>query len=161
MGHMSPTKTEMNVKGILIYSLNDLFDQFKRLSSNTFIVRCSYFEIYNDTIYDLLANFDEFGESLNVCEDPKKKDFYIKGLKEIVVDNFEECLEILKIGEFNRHYAATSMNHQSSRSHTIFRLMIQNVGERGFSGEGRGIKYVKESLLNFIDLAGSEKVSNH
>lgn len=36
-------------------------------------------------------------------------------------------MDILKMGEFNRHYAATSMNHQSSRSHTIFRIFIQNI----------------------------------
>ena len=78
---------------------------------NTFIVRCSYFEIYNDLCYDLLANLEEFGDSLPVCEDPKKNDFFVKGLKEIHVNNYEDCMEILKIGEFNRHYAATSMNH--------------------------------------------------
>lgn len=76
------------------------------------------------------------------------------------MEDFEDCLEILKIGEFNRHYAATSMNHQSSRSHTIFRLVIQNIGH-GEDVEMSGLNYVKESILNFIDLAGSEKVSNH
>lgn len=43
------------------------------------------------------------------------------------METFEDCMEILKLGEYNRHYAATSMNHQSSRSHTIFRLTIQNI----------------------------------
>mmetsp|Transcript_2436 Transcript_2436/g.2299 ORF Transcript_2436/g.2299 Transcript_2436/m.2299 type:complete len:170 (+) Transcript_2436:1074-1583(+) len=72
-------------------------------------------------------------------------------------------MDILKMGEFNRHYAATSMNHQSSRSHTIFRLFIQNV-ENMYTAQaagGKGFSVCKESCLNFIDLAGSEKVSNH
>lgn len=67
------------------------------------------------------------------------------------------------MGEYNRHYAATSMNHQSSRSHTIFRLCIQNIehfykDNNSFDGN---YSFMKESILNFIDLAGSEKVSNH
>ena len=67
------------------------------------------------------------------------------------------------MGEYNRHYAATSMNHQSSRSHTIFRLYIQNIehlykDSNSFDGN---YSVLKESILNFIDLAGSEKVSNH
>lgn len=48
------------------------------------------------------------------------------------------------------------MNHQSSWSHTIFWLTIQNVHKI----EGQA-DYMTESFLNFIDLAGSEKVSNH
>jgi hypothetical protein len=128
-------------KGVLIYSLNELFDgienyyqkspeksdeeskeQGDNMKTNTFVVRCSYFEIYNDTVYDLLADINDFDKPLLVCEDSKKKDFYVKGMKQIVVDTLDECLDILKMGEYNRHYAATSMNHQSSRSHTIFRL---------------------------------------
>jgi hypothetical protein len=64
----SPTKSDdfrdLSVKGTLIYSLQDLFEEFKKRKDNAFIVRCSYFEIYNDQIYDLLANIDEFGEAL-------------------------------------------------------------------------------------------------
>lgn len=169
-------------KGVLIYSLNELFngidnyvhrspdksfeeskEQGDNMKTNTFIVRCSYFEIYNDTVYDLLADINDFDKPLLVCEDPKKKDFYVRGLKKIVVDTLDECLDILKMGEYNRHYAATSMNHQSSRSHTIFRLSIQNIEhlyKDSYSFDGN-YSVLKESILNFIDLAGSEKVSNH
>lgn len=174
---------DVSNKGVLVHSLKELFKEFDRyenvsnnysqveeikgnsdnMKSNTFIVRCSYFEIYNDTVYDLLANIDEFDKPLLVCEDSKKKDFYIKGLKQIEVNTLEECMDILKMGEFNRHYAATSMNHQSSRSHTIFRLFIQNIEHNynDINSSDAGYSVYKESILNFIDLAGSEKVSNH
>jgi centromeric protein E len=49
------------------------------------------------------------------------------------------------------------MNHQSSRSHTLFRLHVESVTTN--SSEGTNV--IKESVLNFVDLAGSEKVSNH
>jgi len=36
-------------------------------------------------------------------------------------------MEKLQIGEHNRHYAITAMNHHSSRSHTIFRVRVQSI----------------------------------
>lgn len=143
-------------------------------------------------IFDLLKPPDKLGETLTVNED-QKKDFYIKGITEESVSSISEILEKLKKGEVNRHYARTSMNHSSSRSHTIFRLTVQTVTntyireyrretrEKGSNinndelknrmssaekerddpeGPGEGTT-VTESLLNFVDLAGSEKVSNH
>ena len=154
-------------------------------------------EIYNDQIYDLLKSPDKLGETLTVNEDTKR-DFYIKGVTEESVSSIAEIMEKLKKGEYSRHYAATTMNHTSSRSHCIFRLSVQTVtnnfirdyrrefqkgsninndifkmqlgnntdlttnvnvmGEETLRKEGT---MVTESLLNFVDLAGSEKVSNH
>lgn len=85
----------------------------------------------------------------------------------------KEVLNVLKRGEENRHYAQTVMNHNSSRSHSIFRLHIKSVtnpmirsqlkGQIDQSSQGLDsiISIVTESELNFIDLAGSEKVSIH
>lgn len=71
-------------KGVLIHSLRELFHQFENysivnksldedfkeqgnnLKTNTFIVRCSYFEIYNDTVYDLLKDINDFDKPLLV-----------------------------------------------------------------------------------------------
>lgn len=100
---------ESHNKGVLIYSLNHLFESIEdyiqkspeksdeeskeqgdNVKTNTFIIRCSYFEIYNDTVYDLLADINEFDKPLIVCEDSKKKDFYVKGIRQIVVDTLDE-----------------------------------------------------------------------
>lgn len=59
----------------------------------------------------MLSEIGDLGEPLHVCEDPKKQEFFVKGIKELIVETFEDCMEILKLGEYNRHYAATSMNH--------------------------------------------------
>jgi len=136
-----------------------------------------------------LKSPDKLGETLTVNED-SKKDFYIKGVVEESVSSINEILDKLRKGESNRHYARTAMNHASSRSHTIFRLHVQTVtnnfireyrrqkrgdtsninntelviqAEESFlGGTGRTEgTMVTESLLNFVDLAGSEKVSNH
>lgn len=81
-------------------------------------------------------------------------------MKEYVVEGYDDCLKLLKLGEYNRHYAETRMNHQSSRSHTLFRLHVESVATTA-SGEDAGTNVIRESVLNFVDLAGSEKVSNH
>lgn len=140
-------------------------------------------------VFDLLKPADKLSETLTVNED--QKDFFIKGVTEESVSTISEILEKLKKGEANRHYARTTMNHASSRSHTIFRLLVQTVtnsfireyrremracsninnddlkqslslGEqsRENTERGKGGTMVTESLLNFVDLAGSEKVSN-
>lgn len=154
----------------------------------TFLLKCSYIEIYNDQIYDLLKAPEMLGDILTVNED-NNKEFYIKGVAEESVSSLEEILHKLRKGEANRHYARTAMNHHSSRSHTIFRLTVQSM-TNNFIREYRHEKsrsstninnselrshfeatfdrklrkegtIVTESLLNFVDLAGSEKVSNH
>lgn len=68
-------------------------------------IRCSYFEIYNDQLYDLLDQSDmRLQEQLIVVED-KKKGFVVKGLIEVFVSTFEQCLDLLRLGEQNRSYA--------------------------------------------------------
>jgi hypothetical protein len=62
-------------------------------------IRCSYFEIYNDQLYDLLDQSDmRLQEQLIVVED-KKKGFVVKGLIEVFVSTFEQCLDLLRLGE--------------------------------------------------------------
>jgi Kinesin motor domain len=76
-----------------------------------YILRCSYFEIYNDALYDLLNPHKElaFSEPLTLQEDIRKREFIVRGLKEYVVESYEECVR--RVGEFHRHYAETRMNH--------------------------------------------------
>ena len=147
------------------------------------MLKCSYIEIYNDQIHDLLKPKERMNETLTVNED-KVKGFYVKGITEISVSSIDEILEKLKRGEENRHYAQTLLNHCSSRSHTIFRLTIQSVTSssiRQYMRSGTNLRIdpeneerqnaassndedgtiVSESYLNFVDLAGSERVSNH
>ncbi len=53
----------------------------------------------------------------------QQKEFQIKGAEEVIVSSIEDIMDLLREGESNRHYASTTMNHVSSRSHTIFRLV--------------------------------------
>lgn len=188
---MDENKAEGNTFGILVLSLKELFKTIEEDLDKTFVLHCSYVEIYNDNVYDLLAPRQRFGEVLLIAEDTNKE-FYIRGVTEESVSSIDEILEKLKKGENNRHYANTVMNHCSSRSHTVFRLHVQTITNtfiRNYRRERResninnqnifslrineeeeegsqekpekGGTFVTESLLNFVDLAGSERASSH
>jgi hypothetical protein len=91
----------------------------------------------------------------------------IENLVEDIVRTPEEMLQVLKRGEVNRSYASTEMNAESSRSHVIYRLMIEVKDEAipDGPGSGGGLSFPQScggvssrvSYLNLVDLAGSER----
>ncbi|CAH2019388.1 unnamed protein product [Acanthoscelides obtectus] len=100
-----------NAKSLIIG--NHVADQVDK----RYLIRCSYIEIYNEKINDLL---DKSNQGLTIRED-------IKGMccfdaREAVVDNVDKVMENMMQGNKIRRVAATRMNERSSRSHTIFRL---------------------------------------
>ena len=62
----------------------------------------------------------------------------------------DDCLELLSQGIKNRIIRQTSMNAKSSRSHSIFQLVLEIQQEGG--------SFLK-CRLNLCDLAGSEKIN--
>jgi kinesin family protein 5 len=60
-------------------------------------------------------------------------------------------LAVMKTGASNRTIAATRMNENSSRSHSLFLVHVSQKNSKTESS--------KNSKLYFVDLAGSEKIS--
>jgi kinesin family member 5 len=111
-----------------------------------YTVRVSYMEIYMERIRDLLAPQND---NLPVHEE-KNRGVYVKGLLEIYVSSVQEVFEVMRRGGNARAVAATNMNQESSRSHSIFVITItQKNVETGSAKSGQ---------LFLVDLAGSEKV---
>lgn len=145
-------------KGIIVLALEDLLSLIEENKSKSCYLSCSYLEIYNEQIFDLLAESEKMSETL-LMQEEKGRGFYIRGLSEHVINSISDVEQLIHKGESNRHYAATAMNHQSSRSHTIFRVYVTSVSIVS-SPYDTSENITTESLLNFVDLAGSERVSS-
>ncbi|KAJ1440955.1 P-loop containing nucleoside triphosphate hydrolase [Sesbania bispinosa] len=140
---------DQNSPGIIPLAIKDVFSMIQDVSFHTpgreFLLRVSYLEIYNEVINDLL---DPTGQNLRVREDAQGT--YVEGIKEEVVLSPGHALSFIAAGEEHRHVGSNNFNLFSSRSHTIFTLMIES------SAHGEDYDGVIFSQLNLIDLAGSE-----
>lgn len=73
-------------------------------------MKCSYIEIYNDNVFDLL-NPKNYGESLSIVEDMNDYEFKIRGVVEEPISSIDHILKKLQEGEKIRHYASTILNY--------------------------------------------------
>ncbi|WCJ35583.1 Kinesin-like protein KIN-7N [Euphorbia peplus] len=142
--------------GIIHRAVKDIFHKIDTISDREFLIRVSYMEIYNEEINDLFAVENQklpIHESL-------ERGIFVAGLREEIVNNAEQVLKLMASGEVNRHFGETNMNVRSSRSHTIFRMVIESKG-RGInsSTDCSSTDAVRVSVLNLVDLAGSERVA--
>ena len=133
------------LKGIIPNAFSHIFGFIKTEGeSKKFLVRCSFVEIYNEEVRDLLVNNNK---KLDIRED-KKKGTYVKDLTYVTLKDTEDIQRCLDKGNKNRHVGATSMNDQSSRSHSLFTVYLE-IEENG---------KIRSGKLNLVDLAGSERV---
>ncbi|KAM0929537.1 hypothetical protein ACQ4PT_001586 [Festuca glaucescens] len=113
----------------------------------SFTCKCSFLEIYNEQILDLL---NPNATNLQLREDVKRG-MHVENLTEHEVSNAREAMQQLIEGAANRKVASTNMNRASSRSHSVFTCLIES------KWESQGIKHHRFSHLNLVDLAGSER----
>nr|GEW82358.1 kinesin-like protein KIN-7D, mitochondrial [Tanacetum cinerariifolium] len=139
--HLSP--------GIIPLAIKDVFSIIQDTPGREFLLRVSYLEIYNEVINDLL---DPTGQNLRVREDAQGT--YVEGIKEEVVLSPGHALSFIAAGEEHRHVGSNNFNLLSSRSHTIFTLMIES------SAHG---SYINKSLLTLGTVIGklSEGKASH
>lgn len=90
-------------------------------------------------------------DSQPVVREDMTKGVYVENLTEEPAEGAVAVTSILQRGARNRHIGATSMNKESSRSHTVFTVTIQTKSSCG------GLTKIKTSRLNLVDLAGSER----
>nr|XP_040015804.1 centromere-associated protein E isoform X18 [Gasterosteus aculeatus aculeatus] len=145
------------IHGVIPLAVDDVFQTIRNCSKKEFLLRVSYMEIYNETVSDLLVDSCkrkplEVRETIN-------KNIYVADLTEELVTTTSQVLAWIRKGEENRHYAKTKMNERSSRSHTIFRMILESreIGEPASGEISDGAVIV--SHLNLVDLAGSERAS--
>ncbi|XP_034714633.1 kinesin-like protein KIF15-B isoform X2 [Etheostoma cragini] len=140
------------LRGVIPRSFEYLFFLINREvqrsgQSKSFLCKCSFIEIYNEQIYDLL---DTASASLFLRENIKKG-LFVEGAVEKFVNSATEAYQVLSMGWRNRRVASTSMNRESSRSHAVFTMTLES---KEFVNE---VVNIRMSQLNLVDLAGSER----
>ncbi|CAL1575138.1 unnamed protein product [Knipowitschia caucasica] len=140
------------LRGVIPRSFEYLFFLINReversQQSKSFLCKCSFIEIYNEQIYDLL---DTASASLFVRENIKKGVF-VEGAVEKFVVSAAEAYQVLSLGWRNRRVASTSMNRESSRSHAVFTMTLESKESLN------EVVNIRTSQLNLVDLAGSER----
>ncbi|XP_052123487.1 kinesin-like protein KIF14 isoform X3 [Frankliniella occidentalis] len=153
--------------GIIPRFCHEVFERI--LSSDnsrvTITAEISYFEIYNEKIHDLLGGAtigssagmsasDPNGRRppLKVREHPQDGP-YVVDLSVHGVESYSDIQGWLAVGNSQRATAATGMNEKSSRSHSIFSVILTQTHPHG------DVELSRRSKINLVDLAGSERVS--
>jgi len=134
------------ISDLLRRSVRFLFHELN--SEKHWLLRISYCEVYNEQIFDLLQGEIESCNPLKIlCDDPIHG-AVLDELHEFICSSEADVMSLVKKGEQNRHFRSTKMNAQSSRSHTIFKLIVEKKGKQ---------EEITTSALSFVDLAGSER----
>lgn len=152
-----------DMPGIIPHLNSEMFNRIAELQAadpeKKFLVTCSFLEIYNEVLYDLLDPTARGGTSksrkdstIEIKEHPVLG-VYVQGLQEIAADSGEKIQALMDQGNDMRAVAATNMNATSSRSHSIFIIKMQQV--QMLAGQRKEVR----ATINLVDLAGSERVS--
>ncbi|TGO07944.1 hypothetical protein BTUL_0235g00070 [Botrytis tulipae] len=139
--------------GIIPRALHALFNKLE-LNDAESSVKCSFIELYNEELRDLIAVNDS--TKLKIYDDNSKKGStttLVQGMEESYIKTARDGVKILQDGSFKRQVASTKCNDLSSRSHTVFTVTayIKRTAENGE-------EYVSAGKLNLVDLAGSENI---
>lgn len=147
---MQGKESPPELRGVIPNSFDHIFENIKIATKKEFLVRVAYLEIYNEEIRDLLGADPH--KKCDLKEDPERGVF-VKGLTDVVVDSVSAIDSVMNAGNKNRTVGATLMNAESSRSHSIFTVII----EMSETAEEREL--FRKGKLNLVDLAGSERPS--
>lgn len=141
-----------NNYGIIYRTFEVLFNEKKiKEENNDNKIKIKYrmymVEIYNETVRDLLNDL----KPLEIHQNSDGS-VYLKDVMKKEINNYDEVINIMKMGNKNRSTNSTNSNEHSSRSHMLLFIEIETIN-----------KYInnkiKISNLTLIDLAGSERVS--
>lgn len=179
------TETMVNEhSGIIPRVLNDLFSRLQD-NDDDYIVKCSFIELYNENLKDLLndengacysssqsnssqSHANSNSHSLNnnglkIYENKKSNSnsILISNLKEVNINSLQSGYNLLRSGLQKRKIASTKLNDVSSRSHTIFTVNLYKRQRPSSNNNTRhdSDDFVRHSKINLVDLAGLENIN--
>lgn len=137
-----PEKEEQ--KGIILHSFDQVFAHIQSTKDRTFLVRASYLQIYKENLYDLLGD-----PAVKLKVRQVDDSVTVLGLSSHIVKSPKEITDLLMKGKENRVTGETLMNKHSSRSHSVFTVIVEQANETIGCRVGK---------LHLVDLAGSERL---
>lgn len=136
--------SERESHGLAPRAIEQIYQEIQHKSADaSFIIQCSYIEVYNDSLRDLLS---PNGRTVQLRESPSRG-FVIEGLRNEVLAGPSEAMATIARGNQRRTVAAMRMNARSSRGHGIFSIYVKEMLPMGSEKNGK---------LNLVDLAGME-----
>ncbi|KAI0002706.1 kinesin-domain-containing protein [Xylariaceae sp. FL0662B] len=138
-------------RGVIPRLLSGVFRRAKKIMKDsndetTVSVALSYYEIYNDKVFDLLEPPEKRTPSGLPLRAEANGKTVVAGLTERPCEDLKDFERLYIEANNNRVTAATKLNAHSSRSHAILRVKLTQI-----TGDE-----VRESTASAIDLAGSE-----
>ncbi|XP_040198155.1 kinesin-like protein KIF23 isoform X9 [Rana temporaria] len=143
---------------------------------SVYSVFVSYIEIYNNYMYDLLEeaaidpirpkwntpgkNVEFIPPQSKILREDQHHNMYVAGCTEVEVKTTEEAFDVFWKGQKRRRIANTTLNRESSRSHSVFMIKL---AQAPLDADGDNVLQEKEqvtvSQLSLVDLAGSERTN--
>jgi len=141
-------------RGVAPRAISQLFNEINSRIELEFRVSCTYMEIYNEKIFDLLSDLTnpDQAQDFTIVEEKDGRGVFVRGLAEVEIKDENECLSLLFSGGLSRTIATHKLNKRSNRSHSLFTIYLQQRQRSGVS------ERVVHSKLHLVDLAGSERL---
>lgn len=167
--HTVPPEEDTSEAGVIPRALRALFrhlDKKKKESTDKekfdYQVKVEFLELYGEDVRDLLQPDPTNGPKLSIRDGTKGREPEVIGIKTQEVENAEDALMCLTRGTLRRVTRATAMNAESSRSHAIMSVIIEQKTTRKVANPagGKDVEETSErnSKFHFVDLAGSERI---
>lgn len=145
--------TAYHQRGLIPRAVSQLFEEIESRTEYEFKVQCSYLELYNERVFDLLGEKTGETKDWKIGEDTKGGfGMHVKDLTVVPCTTEEDVLNCLFKGAEMRTTARHVLNTTSNRSHCIFCVYLEQRSRLGSSEK------VVHSKLNLVDLAGSERL---
>ncbi|XP_059495552.1 kinesin-like protein KIFC1 isoform X1 [Stegostoma tigrinum] len=139
--------------GMIPRAVDQIFATAEKLKTMgwTYKFTASFLEIYNETLRDLLVTKPEKNVEYEIKRlNNKSEQLHVTNLKYVTVTAEDQVHNLIAIAKANRSVAKTAANDRSSRSHSVFQLMIEG------NNSNRDLQCT--STLSLVDLAGSERL---
>lgn len=157
---------EANCGGIIPQVMETIFKKAESLKDDTeFLIRVSFIEIFKEEVFDLLDDPGSVAKAAAPARVPiqiretASGSITLAGVTEAEVKSKEEMALHLARGSSSRATGSTNMNSQSSRSHAIFTISIEQKRTSSSTSEkSTNNDYdILSSKFHLVDLAGSER----